>query len=243
MSNILLSRELQGSCPQGGDWYACTTGPLPRFVGCCGSDPCVSGCSDLKPASLGSLQYGSFPDQGCRPGFKFYTCSMTTSSDSFFGCCANNVCSDRNCTGGPAFLKDGDNPFVASVTTTAAASSTTSTIQASTTLSTAASSNPAAVTSTATQGAEPSASPMSTAENSQTNIPAIAGGTVGGIAALAIIAALLLLRCHRNMRHSRKHQSSTIDGWLANPLAKAPGMTTKEMDSTSELEGTIRSKS
>ena len=241
VSNVLKSRELQGNCPSGGSWYACTTGP--GFVGCCQDDPCDSGCDNVTIADLGSLQYGTFPDQDCDPGFAFYTCENNPelNLDSFFGCCGNDPCADGNCSSlGSAYLAAGDNPFIPSSTsTTDTTSSDTSTRQPSTT-STVMSSSPPIATSNPTQSSGPITLPVDSVANSRPNVGMVAGGVVGGVAAVAIIATLLLLRCRQKMLHSRKHQSTVVDGWLTkspvDPLAEAGIIETKGMDLGSEHE-------
>lgn len=68
--NPLLRRQqqvqVQGGCPNGGQWYACSSQQF-GFVGCCTVNPCTSvGCAagNVRAASLGDIPYGSVPDQG-----------------------------------------------------------------------------------------------------------------------------------------------------------------------------------
>ncbi|KAF1982573.1 hypothetical protein K402DRAFT_362713, partial [Aulographum hederae CBS 113979] len=72
-----MSSQPNITCPDGGSFYACTTGA--QFVGCCASNPCTSatnGCSAglLRKMSFNPEQYGRIPDQQCSAGL-WYMCS------------------------------------------------------------------------------------------------------------------------------------------------------------------------
>ncbi|EPS40570.1 hypothetical protein H072_5533 [Dactylellina haptotyla CBS 200.50] len=126
--NPLLRRQqqvLQGACPNGGSWWACSS-VQSGFVGCCTVNPCTSvGCAagNIRAASLGTIAYGSSPDQACRSGGQFYTCS----SPSFWGCCKSVPCG-TGCPQAdlaPASLSDvSDNPFAPPTSNSSGGSST-----------------------------------------------------------------------------------------------------------------------
>ena len=85
------------SCPSGGTWYACSSGV--RFVGCCGTYPCDSGCPDgnLEPATFNSSEFptdesfNKLSDQSCvDASTKWWKCNFT--SPPFLGCCSIDPC-------------------------------------------------------------------------------------------------------------------------------------------------------
>ncbi|KAH7078900.1 hypothetical protein BKA63DRAFT_253739 [Paraphoma chrysanthemicola] len=78
------------NCPSGGKWYACGSGTS-RFVGCCASDPCSTGCAqgNIRPAAFNATAYGTFPDASCGSASDFFSC---TAGSTFWGCCKQNAC-------------------------------------------------------------------------------------------------------------------------------------------------------
>ncbi|KAH7406141.1 hypothetical protein DE146DRAFT_754123 [Phaeosphaeria sp. MPI-PUGE-AT-0046c] len=106
MSNITFT------CPSGGKWYTCPGG---SFVGCCGVDPCASGCKqgDLQQGGFALADFGTFSDASCEAGSNFWTCAPSA-SQSFWGCCKSNPCNNTpaaTCRQGdltPAFLGSPD---------------------------------------------------------------------------------------------------------------------------------------
>lgn len=160
-------------------------------MGCCQSQPCTNSCPDgnLRPASFDMNSYGTFPDQQCPSGSRWYTC--TGVSPPFMGCCKSNPCS-KGCPVGDlaaGFLSS--NPKVASPFLTSSASSSTSSSISSSSHSTSASSRSSSSTSS---------SPISSSTNSSsivsplaTSTPApsastgvIANAAVGGVAVVAV---------------------------------------------------------
>ncbi|MCJ1436943.1 hypothetical protein MMC27_006326 [Xylographa pallens] len=214
------------SCPTGGSFFACDYGSM--FVGCCtGDNPCGdAGCSagDLQPASFVASAYGTFADQLCNAGSQWYTCAGT--NPSFMGCCQSDACSNNGCpaqdlTPGtlqsvPA-LNSAYNPISnPSATSSAAASSTSAPMTTPTTTSVPNSQTSIAGTPTSTStsaGASASStSPPETSTSQHSSSPhtaAIAGGAVGGVAFLALLLALLLWYCRRNVRASRRHMDNS----------------------------------
>jgi hypothetical protein len=85
--------------------YACSSGS--KFVGCCTSDPCSTGCAqgNIRQAGFNESSYGKFPDASCGVASNFYTC---TAGQTFWGCCKSVPCSETpTCPDGglvPAFM-------------------------------------------------------------------------------------------------------------------------------------------
>jgi hypothetical protein len=90
----------------GGTWFVCSEPELPRFVGCCVSDPCANasgqGCptKDVRSASFNPNYYSSIGVNACSDfaGSKWYTCANITST--FLGCCKVNPCDQHYCPPG-----------------------------------------------------------------------------------------------------------------------------------------------
>jgi hypothetical protein len=95
-------------CPTGGKWYctfasksadylltnlryACASGSVSKFLGCCTTDPCTNGCvqGNIRPGGFNISHYNEFPDASCGTGSKFYSCGF---GDSFWGCCKSDAC-------------------------------------------------------------------------------------------------------------------------------------------------------
>ncbi|EWC45262.1 hypothetical protein DRE_05989 [Drechslerella stenobrocha 248] len=154
--------QLEGGCPNGGKWYACSELTF-GFVGCCTVNPCTSvGCAvgNLRAASLGDIAYGSAPDQACQAGGQFFTCT----GPSFWGCCKTNPCASgvgcpQDSVAPAALVESPDNPFRATATTGS--------------------------------GSRGSSTSSGSDGGSGTPTGAIVGGVVGGVALLAIIGVLI----------------------------------------------------
>ncbi|KAF2192662.1 hypothetical protein K469DRAFT_621189 [Zopfia rhizophila CBS 207.26] len=218
--SLYRKREDYGfSCSSGGQWYACGYGSY--FVGCCGSDPCKTGCSkgNLQPASFDEDAYSKFPDANCPSGSEFYTCALN--GDTFLGCCKSKPCKAGFCPKSdlePAYLGDPNimSQYSATGASTAARSST-ATSRSSRSTSTAATTLSSEISSTASPPT--SATPESavvTVESKSDNKPvaAIAGGAAGGGIGLAVIIGLLIYHI-LHAKRSRKEHSDQVERRLS----------------------------
>ncbi|KAF2856586.1 hypothetical protein T440DRAFT_437420 [Plenodomus tracheiphilus IPT5] len=176
--NDSLSRrqDFAPRCPAGGTWWSCGYGT--KFLGCCARDPCDITCAqgNLYPGAFDPSAYGTFPDATCGTGSKFYTCSA---GETFWGCCKTNACSQGGCPDGdlePAIMNRDDQLIAYHAT------------GGSTTLSTATKTFISATSSASSTGGTPQT-------KDSTPVAAIAGGTAGGVLALAIITGLLIYYC------------------------------------------------
>jgi hypothetical protein len=184
-------------CPDGGKFYACTSGSL--FLGCCKSNPCGSGCrdDDLTAASFNATYSGSFPDQFCPTG-AFYTCSKT--DPPFLGCCKSDACQRGDCAIDDlvaASLLDASeaSDFPTSSTSSSASHSATS---SSSTFTHSSISTSTSTSTIASASARSDASVLSEPGLSRGAIAGIAGG--GFIALLAIVAVVVALCTRRDKR-------------------------------------------
>ena len=208
--SLILSRQAFGpSCPSGGTWYACASGS--KFVGCCNSEPCSHGCpaGNLEPASFDPKYYGQFSDQQCSSG-SWYTCTGT--SPPFLGCCKSNPCK----SGCPitdlaaGFLSSNPNEAAGFLSSNSSTSGSTST-----SASASGTAVPASINSTSSTAAAagatltgPAQPIVTSAPAHNTSVGAIAGGTVGGVAVLAILVGLLLFYWRRRSRKSRQRMDT-----------------------------------
>ncbi|KAI5197334.1 hypothetical protein E4T39_07335 [Aureobasidium subglaciale] len=186
---LIYDRELwprqsfDPSCPSGGSWYACTTGS--RFVGCCTgtTDPCdeTTSCphKNLRPASFDVAEYGTFSDEACDADSNWYTCAGT--NPAFMGCCKSNPCSSGCPTKDLTAASLSVEEAVASAFITTPAAAVTSTGTATTT--------PAAVRSF----------------SAGDHVGAIAGGTVGGVAGIALIV-IGIIWCLKRRNQARREE-------------------------------------
>lgn len=180
------------SCPQGGTFYACSTGSL--FVGCCASDPCANECpaGNLRPTGFAAAKHGNMTDASCSSGSQFFTCLYPEKDpDTFWGCCKSNPCVAGSCAatdlagaylGTPAQLQAyaGQKP---SASPSSSSSSPTSSPSSST-----------------------SSSPSPSPESSSTNIAAIAGGAAGGGVVLLALLGLLIFYIRRAKKAKQAHR-------------------------------------
>lgn len=188
------------TCPLGGNWYACASDSVSKFVGCCTSDPCTNGCfqGNTFSAGLNPTIYGKLPDASCEIGSSFYTC---TSGITFWGCCKTNPCANNStCAGGdltPAFMARPEQ-FSAYVT--------------------------ASTSSSPTASATASNSPSNSDESSSNG--AIIGGAVGGgIGGALIIGALIWFLCRRRKQRNQQYAAAPI-GDTAHPAGREKGNAT-----------------
>lgn len=197
MATLSARQVFQPSCPQGGDWAACNFGS--RFVGCCleASAACVDGCSqeNLKPASFLKERYLDIPGSTCPKGSEWYTCASTT--PTFLGCCTSNPCTQNGCPSkdlraANLSMSEAEAGLYSAIPDPAA------TQTPSTSLS------PSSTSSTTLLAGSSAISELSPSSTSHTSIGAVAGGIVGGIAVIALLAALalFLIRRRRRQRHS-----------------------------------------
>ncbi|EMC91729.1 hypothetical protein BAUCODRAFT_38851 [Baudoinia panamericana UAMH 10762] len=182
------------SCPSGGSFYACNGGS--NFVGCCLNDPCTNGCSagSLVSTSFDPSQFGEIPDQACGVGqsTSFFTCIYASQNNAtFWGCCSANPCAAGSCpssnlvgtvlNSNPALAA----PFLmlnSSYATTASSSGTTA-------------------FATSTGNATASIVPASSeAQDSSTDVGAIAGGVVAGVVVLTALLLLLIFILRRRRK-------------------------------------------
>lgn len=183
---MLRTRSLQyisPSCPQGGTWFACSSGS--RFLGCCGSDPCQNGCpqTNLKAASFNATDYGQFTNQNCVTG-QFYTCENT--NPPFLGCCTSNPCDAGQCPPtdlAPALLSN--DPIEAADFLSTATTATSTTLSATMSTSTAA--------TRATMTPNPSSPPAHT----RVSNGAIIGIALGGFLFCAWLLAISMFIFNR----------------------------------------------
>ncbi|GAP87525.1 hypothetical protein SAMD00023353_2600200 [Rosellinia necatrix] len=188
------------SCPSGGDFYICQDSKV-QFLGCCEVDPCGSehdGCpsSAIHQASFDRDRYDDIPGQSCvastLPAL-WYTC---ISGPTFLGCCASNACAN----GGVCPEEDlvgatlDSDPRNAEVFLTATPTSATS-IKSTAIAPTSSVSSPTSTAATST----PTSNPPTDQKGTSPPIGAIAGGVVGGLLLLALVA-FLFFRCGRRKR-------------------------------------------
>ena len=206
MTRIHKRQNINPSCPKGGKFYACESGT--NFVGCCNAEPCQRGCSDgnLVLTSFNPAAYGTFPDQQCPQGSRWYTCAYT--EPPFMGCCKSNPCG-KGCPEGDltaGFLDSNPRvaaPFLSSNNATSTASEPSSTSASST------------EPPPAKGGAGPGA---------------IAGGVVGGVAFLAFLILLAVFLFFRRRKaltapelDGREATVSTNPNKSAHDVFEAPG--------------------
>jgi hypothetical protein len=173
--------KFTGTCPSGGQWYACPEGSTSDFVGCCATDPCSSSCSqgNIRPVTFDAGMNFTSADASCGAASDFYTCNIQ--KKTFWGCCKSNPCQNEQtiCPTGdlvPAFMERKEQ-FLAYL----GESNTTS---------------PATATGTA--------DPSATGRPQSTHTVAIIAGAVGGVLGLAIIIAIVVCVLCRRKRRDRK---------------------------------------
>ncbi|KAF9699029.1 hypothetical protein EKO04_003147 [Ascochyta lentis] len=179
------------TCPLGGQWYACASSS--RFVGCCESDPCSTGCAqgNMRQAGFNVSNYGKFPDASCGLASNFYTCS---SGRTFWGCCKSAPCSDEpTCPDGalvPAFMERPEqfNFYAASQTGT---------------------------------GTESTSSSLSSNNGSSKSNGAVIGGAVGGAIGGVLIIGLIVFFLFRRRRRQQTTSRGTVD--VASPMMDGKG--------------------
>ncbi|KAF1847962.1 uncharacterized protein K460DRAFT_414603 [Cucurbitaria berberidis CBS 394.84] len=171
-------------CPAGGTWYACQTGT--KFIGCCTSDPCGTGCfgERLRPAGVSTKIYDQYPGGSCGGNTDFWTC---LTEPTFWGCCNSDPCKNNStCAVGhlePTFMKRPDQIEYFGALNVLLSSTIPST------------SSPSA-TATASLVPPPSNSGSSTKVSG-----AVIGGAVGGAVALVgIIGVVIFCLCYRKKR-------------------------------------------
>lgn len=170
--------------------YACASGS--KFVGCCMSDPCSTGCGqgNIRQAGFNASDYGKFPDASCGLASDFYTCS---SGKTFWGCCKSPPCSDDpTCPDGglvPAFMERPEqfNFYAASQTVTDA---------------------------TSTSGA--TASSTASGNGSSKSNGAVIGGAVGGALGGVLIIGLIIFFLFRRRRGQQTARGETVE--VASPM-------------------------
>ncbi|KAI0481423.1 hypothetical protein F4859DRAFT_474638 [Xylaria cf. heliscus] len=172
------------ACPSGGKFYICQDSHI-GFLGCCGVDPCSSGCpsSALYPATFNSLEYDGIAAQSCAdsvPVSLWYTCK---NGPTFFGCCTSNPCNNNGvCPKNDlTAARLADDPLSASAFLTPTAA---------TTISSATSTPTSTGESTSTQVSSPAPTTESKGSSSAPTA-AIVGGVLGGLIALLLIAFIL----------------------------------------------------
>jgi hypothetical protein len=108
MSSQLSKRHtFSSSCSSREEWYACGSGS--RFVGCCTTNPCTSGCAqgNLRSVTFLPSEYATFPDASCGGSSDFFSC--LSGNRTFWGCCKSNPCANnQTCPAGdlvPAFME------------------------------------------------------------------------------------------------------------------------------------------
>ncbi|KAL7625955.1 hypothetical protein AAE478_002724 [Parahypoxylon ruwenzoriense] len=208
MSNDDPIAYLGLSCPDGGTFHICDNSTV-RFIGCCDVDPCADGsgscpAASLHPAGFDADRYNEIPGQNCvtpSTSLNWFTCV----DGPFLGCCRSNPCSQ----GGSCPSDDlvaarlSDDPdsaavFLSSSSTTSSTSSTTS-----------ATSSPGADPASTSAPATTSTAAPESPDTSGPPVGKIVGGTVGGVAALILIACFLFL--YRRRRAAREEHPAARD--------------------------------
>lgn len=184
--------------------YVCQT--RTKFIGCCTSDPCGTGCfgDRLRPAGVSTAIYNQYPGGSCGGSTLFWTC---LAEPTFWGCCNSNPCQNNStCAVGqlePTFMtRDDQIEYFGALN-----------VLLSSTLPSATSSP--SVSATASLISAPSSSDTSAKISG-----AVIGGAIGGsIALLGIIGMVILFLCRRK-RHKQKSNDS--DTGEQDPIATAP---------------------
>ncbi|KAI1832801.1 hypothetical protein DTO027I6_8115 [Penicillium roqueforti] len=170
------------------------------------------------PESLWSLVPRD--DTTCTGSKLWYVCTV----GSFRGCCATDPCTTGICPDDDDDTLSSTSAGVSSVTTKTITTSPTSTLSKQATVSSTAyiTSN----TSTESTGVTSSASPSNTPGATSSNLGAIIGGVVGGVAVLVICAILLFCCCRRKRKHG-KREGTTLVSWY------------KDRGTASEMKGPL----
>ena len=214
-------------CESDSYFYACDYGS--RFLGCCSDadtdDVCGdggTGCDgdDLRPAYFNTTSYDimeDVTDSQCQEGYAWTVCpnwnffDMDTSTNwSLFGCYSGDVCTDGGFPAQrvvgvattPADQSD-ENPYPLDVDD----GSPTSTILLTAFLPTRAPSTTSMLTTPLPSIAHASAASSSSSPlppRTQHHTGAIAGGSIGGFAAIAAVLGLLLLYLRQRRHNSRQ---------------------------------------
>jgi hypothetical protein len=201
--------ELGIDCPKGGEFYAIAD-KASGFLGCCSLDLLGSATGDcplewVTPTTFDEDAYDKIPPQSCGgndPDALWYTCAL--SDPPFMGCCAQNPCSIGECPeealrpGRVSGDKKNATVFIGPWTITTAITPSVTPTSSSSTFSTI----PTSSTFT-TQAASSTPTSSVTSSGNGTPIGAIAGGVIGGIAALAGIGTLIFWI----MKRTRKQKS------------------------------------
>jgi hypothetical protein len=193
--------------------YTCSTGS--KFVGCCVTNPCATGCAqgNIRQAAFNKTLYGTFPDASCDAASNFYTC---TAGKSFWGCCKSVPCTtEPTCPPGdlvPAFLGRPEqasfydpDKVSTSISVYISTSASTSAYQSST------------------------AGPVSSNNGSKgMNSSAVIGGAVGGVGVLAIVIGILVFILCRRRKQKRAQEATPQMSNIPAPIAPEKGFSYTE---------------
>ncbi|KPM35449.1 hypothetical protein AK830_g11111 [Neonectria ditissima] len=195
-------------CPEGGDFWICTTKPT-LFIGCCTTNPCetdygVCPDEDLKPATFDPHAFDLIPEQACiSDNFQvhWYTCSGT--KPPFLGCCAVDPCHKGG--GCPAqslraarlsrVVEDADRFLDGDATSTATETLATMTFES--------------FTATATAD---SRRPSPNADTGSGLSPGAIAGLVLGVMAFCAVAAVYLRRTFRKLYRGGRDRQEARSG-------------------------------
>ncbi|OQD69487.1 hypothetical protein PENPOL_c002G08998 [Penicillium polonicum] len=169
----------------------------------------------------------------CTGTKQWYVCT----AGNFRGCCSSDPCTTGICPGDSdddtlSLTTAGVIGLLPNVTPRTTTTSSTSTLSGSTTVlstdpSTTASppSSTASITTETPAGLETPNTPSAPSSN----LGAIIGGVVGGIAVLVICAVLLFCCCRRKREYGKREKGSTLVSWYPSRLKRKYGANAVEM--------------
>ncbi|KAJ5372344.1 hypothetical protein N7517_004350 [Penicillium concentricum] len=205
----LVPRDLN-ACTGTKQWYVCTAG---IFHGCCSSDPCTTGiCPDdsdnddssTTPTKLSTLSLTTAGPIARLPSVTPRT--TTTSSMSSFSEPTTVLSTD------PSTMAPEPSPTASSITS---GTSTGAGIIAS--------------SSVLAASASPSSTSPTTPNATSSNLGAIIGGAVGGVAVLVICAILLFCCCRRKRKYGKREKGTSLVSWYSYRFTRKDRATASEM--------------
>ncbi|KAG0154293.1 hypothetical protein PDIDSM_1673 [Penicillium digitatum] len=221
-----VPRDLN-TCSGTAQWYVCTAG---NFRGCCSSNPCTSGiCPDDDEDDTLSLTtagvIGLLPNLSPRTTTVSSTSTLSVSTDpTSTAITASLAASITSETSAGSETPTASETFTSRVTLTASKVSfnTDTTMAIEPTGATALSSILAA-------SASPSSTSFSNPKAASSNLGAIIGGVVGGIAVLILCIALLFCCCRRKREYGKRGKGLTFVTWYPSRFTRKDRVTSSEM--------------
>ncbi|KAJ5425748.1 hypothetical protein N7465_000818 [Penicillium sp. CMV-2018d] len=173
----------------------------------------------------------------CTGTKQWYVCT----AGNFRGCCSSDPCTTGICpddsdddtlsltTAGVIGLLPNVTPRTTTTSSTSTLSGSTTVLSTDPSTTASPSSSTVSITSETPAGLETSNTPSA----QSSNLGAIIGGVVGGIAVLVICAVLLFCCCRRKREYGKREKGSTLVSWYPSRLKR------KDRANASEMKGAL----